>query len=71
MGSFIPYPFFHKATNRRLFSPANHVKSAPIMSPKNEIISPERIEQSIFLVRAQKVMLDSDLAELYDVPVKD
>jgi hypothetical protein len=40
------------------------------MSPKNEIISPGRIEQSIFVVRAQKVMLDSDLAELYGVPVK-
>lgn len=40
------------------------------MSPKNEIISPERIEQSIFLIRTQKVMLDSDLAELYGVPIK-
>jgi hypothetical protein len=28
------------------------------------------IEQKIFLIRGQKVMLDSDLAELYDVPTK-
>jgi len=40
------------------------------MSPKNEIVSPGRIEKSIFLVRGQRVMLDSDLAELYGVPVK-
>jgi hypothetical protein len=30
----------------------------------------ERIEQSIFLLRGQKVMVDDDLAELYDIPVK-
>jgi len=29
-----------------------------------------RIEQSIFLLRGQKVMVDDDLAELYDIPVK-
>jgi hypothetical protein len=40
------------------------------MSLKNEIVSSERIEQLIFIVRAQKVMLDSDLAELYGVSVK-
>jgi ORF6N domain len=40
------------------------------MSPKNEVVSADRIEQSIFLVRGQRVMLDSDLAELYGVPVK-
>jgi ORF6N domain len=30
----------------------------------------ERIAQKIYLIRGQKVMLDSDLAELYDVPTK-
>ena len=29
-----------------------------------------RIEQSILLIRGQKVMIDSDLAELYGVPTK-
>ena len=30
----------------------------------------ERIEQAIFLIRGQKVMLDADLAELYGVTTK-
>ena len=30
----------------------------------------ERIEKSILLIRGQKVMLDRDLAELYEVPTK-
>jgi ORF6N domain-containing protein len=30
----------------------------------------EVIERRIYLIRGQKVMLDSDLAELYDVPTK-
>ena len=34
------------------------------------LIIEERIARSIFLIREQKVMLDSDLAELYDVPTK-
>lgn len=34
------------------------------------IIGEERIEQSILLVRGQKVLLDVDLAELYGVPTK-
>ena len=40
------------------------------MSPKTEIISAERIERSIRPIRGHKVMLDSDLAHLYGVPVK-
>jgi phage regulator Rha-like protein len=35
-----------------------------------EIVPIERIEQRIFLIRGQKVMLDRDLAELYGVPTK-
>jgi len=34
------------------------------------LIPIEVIERKIYLIRSQKVMLDSDLAELYGVPVK-
>ena len=34
------------------------------------VISVERIETYIYLIRGQKVMLDSDLAELYGVDTK-
>ena len=34
------------------------------------IIPMESIEKKIFLLRGQKVMLDKDLAELYDVETK-
>ena len=33
-------------------------------------VPPERIEAGILLIRGQRVMLDSDLAELYGVPSK-
>ena len=36
----------------------------------NSIVTREVIESKIFLIRGQKVMLDSDLAELYGVEVK-
>ncbi len=36
----------------------------------DEIIPKEVIEQRIFLIRGQKVMLDRDLAKLYEVPTK-
>ena len=36
----------------------------------NAAIPPERIERRILLIRGQKVMLDSDLAELYEVETK-
>ena len=36
----------------------------------NSIIAAERIQQCIYLVRKQKVMLDSDLARLYGVQTK-
>jgi len=37
----------------------------------NEVLVPiERIEERIFLIRGQKVMLDADLAELYGVLTK-
>jgi ORF6N domain len=34
------------------------------------IVPVERIERQIYLIRGQKVMLDSDLAGLYQVPTK-
>lgn len=37
---------------------------------KDEIIPIEQIEKKIFLLRGQKVMLDTDLADLYGVPTK-
>jgi len=40
------------------------------MAHKDQIIPSERIEKSIFLIRSQKVMLDANLAELYEVPTK-
>ncbi|MBM4091633.1 MAG: ORF6N domain-containing protein [Planctomycetes bacterium] len=40
------------------------------MTPKELALPAERIEQAILLIRGQKVMLDSDLAELYEVPTK-
>jgi hypothetical protein len=35
-----------------------------------ELIPQERIEQKIFMIRDQKVMLDRDLAALYAIPTK-
>ena len=42
------------------------LKSQIVIS--NAVIPPERIERRILLIRGQKVMLSSDLAELYEVP---
>ena len=40
------------------------------MDEKGIMIPIERIEQAILLIRGQKVMLDADLAVLYEVPTK-
>jgi len=40
------------------------------MSAENLPIPAERIERGIFVIRGQRVMLDTDLAELYGVPTK-
>jgi hypothetical protein len=42
----------------------------PAMARLPPVIPPERIASRIFLIRGEKVMLDSDLAELYGVPTK-
>lgn len=39
-------------------------------SPKALLVPVELIAHRIYLIRGQKVMLDSDLAELYQVPTK-
>jgi ORF6N domain len=40
------------------------------MSKKQELIIQERIAKSIYLIRNQKVLLDSELAEMYGVETK-
>lgn len=40
------------------------------MPTSKSLIPVERIEKSILLIRGHKVMLDRDLAELYDVENK-
>jgi hypothetical protein len=40
------------------------------MKQDRSIIPANRIEKSILLLRGQKVMLDTDLADLYQVPTK-
>ena len=35
---------------------------------KTNLISMEKIEKAIYVIRGEKVMLDRDLADLYDVP---
>lgn len=40
------------------------------MIESHSIIPIERIERSILLIRGEKVMLDSDLAEIYGVETK-
>ena len=37
---------------------------------QNSILPPERIERAIYLIRSRKVMLDADLAELYEVETR-
>lgn len=41
-----------------------------LTNKSTSIIPIESIERRIFLIRGKKVMLDADLAELYDVPTK-
>jgi hypothetical protein len=41
------------------------------MNDQTSLLQPERIEQAIFLIRGQRVMLDRDLAALYGVETKN
>ena len=47
-----------------------HFGLASARQPKEILVLAERIEKAILLIRGQKVMLDRDLAELYQVPTK-
>jgi len=40
------------------------------MTEKESLVPAERIDRMILFIRSQKVMLDTDLAELYGVPTK-
>jgi phage regulator Rha-like protein len=40
------------------------------MKNKTELIKPEQIIETIFFIRGQRVILDTDLAQIYRVPVK-
>jgi hypothetical protein len=40
------------------------------MKSKHAVVPVERIQQTIFLIRGQKVILDRDLAQLYGIPTK-
>jgi hypothetical protein len=40
------------------------------MSKRGNVVPIERVEKRIVFLRSQKVIVDSDLAALYDVPVK-
>jgi hypothetical protein len=46
----------------------NNLKSQ--IGTSNLAVPPERIERRILLIRGQKVMLDADLAQLYEVETK-
>ncbi len=45
-------------------------KIAEIVAPKSSIVSIDRIERSILLIRGYKVMLDADLTALYGVSTR-
>lgn len=43
------------------------MQERPLMRPKQSLIAEESVERRIFLIRGRKVMLSTDLAELYGV----
>lgn len=53
---------------RAIVDTVRKMATLPLMPRRTIIASPPVIEQKIHLVRGQKVMLDSDLAALYQVP---
>jgi len=46
------------------------MSKAKIKMKNSSIISQEIIENKIYLIRGKKVMLDSDLAKLYEIETK-
>jgi len=64
------YIFYFKASYLFL---KNHTNKKPIAKPmdKNEVMLPDEVIMSkIYFIRGMKVMLDSDLAEMYGVETK-
>src|SRR6266849_6814795 len=51
---------------KRLTAPGPQAQIRPMNKPQS-IVPIERIASRIYLIRSEKVMLDSDLAELYGV----
>ena len=50
--------------------PTNFIRSLKSMAEKQSIVPVEHVERSILLIRGQKVMLDTGLAELYGVATR-
>ncbi len=46
------------------------IRKASAKPPASQDLAAERIALMVVVIRGEKVMLDSDLAELYGVPVK-
>jgi hypothetical protein len=44
--------------------------AAAMNRPRKQLTVPRPVESLIHLIRGQKVMLDSDLADLYGVPTR-
>src|SRR4051794_24924297 len=52
-------------------APSTRVSMAKrLVSPTEDPVPAGLVEQKIYVIRGHKVMLDADLAELYEVPVK-
>lgn len=67
-------PFGHtgQAVCRKVIQPCTNGRNMQT-KPMNESrvsVPVERIEKAIYLIRGEKVMLDRDLARLYEVPTK-
>jgi len=60
----------NRETRREVVARCDHLPARSPMSAENLPIPAERIERGIFVLRGQRVMLDTDLAELYGVPTK-
>ena len=54
----------------RLGADAGSCDDNELVAKKRTAVATEVVEQRIYFVRGQKVMLDGDLSELYEVPTK-
>src|SRR5439155_10979446 len=77
---FLSYPDHRAPRTVLVISPANRIVSAGVrvrsptvtmdIQKMPAVLSTERIERSILLIRGHRVMLDADLAELYGVETR-